>query len=138
MIAEIEDQPRVGIFWAICPPSEPVQIIAASCTLENAEPYGDCLTFGPGHFETWSAWRKTGLEGSSARALVRDYEYEAWPRGRIVYDRTLDCFNLYCDRQLMQLAMINEIILRFFLPVAQTNVLSDLHYQSAESIKFCD
>ena len=134
MTSNIELHPRVGIFWAICPLSEPVQIISTSCGLEDAELYGDCLTFGPGHFEIWSAWQKSGLEDPSARALVRAYEYEAWPRGRIVYDRTQDCFNLYCDRKMMNLAMINEIILLFFLPVARTNILADTHYQSEQNI----
>jgi hypothetical protein len=35
------------------------------------------------------------------RAIVQSYEYEVWPRGRIVFDRARDPFVLYADRKLL-------------------------------------
>jgi NAD(P)-dependent dehydrogenase (short-subunit alcohol dehydrogenase family) len=34
------------------------RLLAAGCPLDQVEPYGDCLTYGPGHYETWDHWRR--------------------------------------------------------------------------------
>jgi hypothetical protein len=67
------------------------------------------------------------------RALVRSYEYEAWPRGRIVFDRSRDQFILYADRKLLTHATIARIETKFQLPADRTEVQSDFHYQSKET-----
>src|ERR1700737_2173097 len=41
----------------------------------------------PGHYKTWAQWRRDRILDPALRALVRAYEYEDWPRGRIVFDR---------------------------------------------------
>jgi hypothetical protein len=65
--------------------------------------------------------------------LVRSYEYEDWPRGRIVFDRSRDLFILYADRKLLTPAMIARVKTHFHLPEERTEVQSDLHYQSKET-----
>jgi hypothetical protein len=67
------------------------------------------------------------------RALVRSYEYEDWPRGRIVFDRARDLFILYADRKLLTPATIARIKAQFHLPAGHTEVQSDWHYQSTET-----
>ena len=67
------------------------------------------------------------------RALVRSYEYEAWPRGRIVFDRSRDLFIRYADRKLITPATIARIAIQFHLPAERTEVQTDLHYQSPET-----
>jgi hypothetical protein len=67
------------------------------------------------------------------RALVRSYEYEDWPRGRIVFDRSRDLYILYADRKLLTLAMIARIATHFHLLVERAEVQSDVHYQSKET-----
>jgi hypothetical protein len=88
------EAPHVGIFWVV--QAEP-RLLAAGCPLDQAEPYGDCLTYGPGHYETWAQWRRDRTVEPGLRALVRSYEYEDWPRGRIVFDRSRDLFVLYAS-----------------------------------------
>jgi hypothetical protein len=127
-----ENSPLIGIFWMIFV-GDGEQLLAASCTLNKAEPYGDCLTFGPGHYEIWQGWRRSRELDAAARAVVRAYEYEDWPRGRIVFDRVEDRFNLYCDRKLMRPATIEKIQQRFGLPARRTAIEADLHYQSRET-----
>ncbi len=100
--------------------------------MDQAEPYGDCLTYGPGHYETWSQWRRDKTVDPDVRAVVRSYEYEDWPRGRIVFDRSRDLFVLYADRKLMTAEMIARIQAQFHLPKKRTEVKSDFHYQSKE------
>ena len=61
---------------------------------------------------------------------MRSYEYEDWPRGRIVYDRSHDLFILYADRKLMAPTMIARIATQIHLPAERTEIQSDFHYQS--------
>ena len=109
------------------------RLLAAGCPLDQAEPYGDCLTYGPGHYETWAHWRRDRTVDPALRAIVRSYEYEDWPRGRIVFDRARDLFIIYADRKLLTPAMITRIETQFHLPAERTEVQSDFHYQSTET-----
>jgi len=67
------------------------------------------------------------------RALVRSSEYEDWPRGRIVFDRSCDLYILYADRKLLTPAMIARIKAQFHLSEERTEVKRDFHYQSTET-----
>jgi hypothetical protein len=64
---------------------------------------------------------------------VRPYEYEDWPRGRIVFDRARDLYILYADRKLLTPAMIARIATQFHLPEDRTKIQGDWHYQSTET-----
>jgi hypothetical protein len=109
------------------------RLLAAGCPLDQAEPYGDCLTYGPGHYETWAHWRCDRTVEHALRAIVRSYEYEDWPRGRIVFDRSRDLSILYADRKLLTPATIAHIATHFHLPADRTEAQSDSHYQSTET-----
>jgi hypothetical protein len=67
------------------------------------------------------------------REIVRSYEYEDWPRGRIVFDRSRNLFILYADRKLLTPAMIARIETQFHLPADRIEFQSDFHYQSNET-----
>jgi hypothetical protein len=91
------------------------------------------VTFGPGHYETWDHWRRDRTVEPAFRGLLQAYEYEDWPRGRIVIDRVLDVSIIYADRKLLTPAMIARIETQFHLPAERTKVQSDRHYQSTET-----
>jgi hypothetical protein len=44
------ETPDVGIFWVVQTTAGETHLLAAGCPLDQAEPYGDCLTYGPGHY----------------------------------------------------------------------------------------
>ena len=67
------------------------------------------------------------------RALVRSHEYEDWPRGRIVFNQSLDLFIIDTDRKLLTPATIARLETQFQLPTERTEIQSDLHYQSTET-----
>ena len=90
------EAPHVGIFWVVQTTAGKTHLLVAGCPLDQAEPYGDCLTYGPGHYETWAQWRRDRTIDPALRAIVRSYEYEDWPRGRIVFDRSRDLFITLC------------------------------------------
>jgi hypothetical protein len=85
-------QPSLGIFWGVAG----VLVIDRS-TLEEGEPYGDCLTHAVGHYERWESWQALGAEGLRAIGFpdrIALTEYDEWPRGRIVYERLAKRFVL--------------------------------------------
>jgi hypothetical protein len=127
------ETPHLGIFWLVQTPVGKARLLAAGCPLDQAEPYGDCLTYGAGHYETWAHWRRDRPVDAALRAIARSYEYEDWPRGRIVFDRSRDLFTLYADRKLLTPATIARIATQFHLPAGRTEVTSDGHYQSKET-----
>jgi hypothetical protein len=133
-IAQCE-RPHFGIFWVAQTSNGKARLLAAGCPLDQAEPYGDCLTYGPGHYETWAHWRRDRTVEPALRAIVRSHEYEDWPRGCIVFDRSRDLFVLYADRKLLTPAMIGRVATQFHLPPQRTEVQSDLHYKSTETPK---
>jgi hypothetical protein len=69
------ETPQLGIFWVVQTTDGKAKLLAAGCPLDQAEPYGDCLTCGPGHYETWAQWRRDRTVDPALRALVRLYEY---------------------------------------------------------------
>ena len=127
------ETPHVGIFWVVQATEDEAGLLAAGCPLDQAEAYGDCLTYGPGHFETWDNWRRSRAVGPALGATVLFYEYEDWPRGRIVFDRSRELFIIYADRKLLIPATIARIATHFHLPTERTEIQSDFHYQSNET-----
>jgi hypothetical protein len=76
--------PAVGIFWRV----NGVLVLDRS-TLDEGEPYGDCITHGAGHYERWREWQAMGIARLGAIGypnLILSSEYDQWPRGRIVYE----------------------------------------------------
>jgi hypothetical protein len=127
------ETPYVGIFWLVQTSNGEARLLTAGCPLDQAEPYGDCLTYGPGHYETWAQWRRDRTVDAALRTLVRSSEYEDRPRGRIVFDRSRDLFILYADRKLLTPETITRIATQFHLPAERTEVQTDWHYQSNEA-----
>jgi hypothetical protein len=91
------------------------------------------LTFGSGHYEIWEEWRTMHNADAALRMLARVHEYEDWPRGRIVYDRSKVRFVLYADRKLMLPGTIARIQRQFAISAGRTMVETDLHYKSNET-----
>jgi hypothetical protein len=123
----------VGIFWMVETGRREARLLTAGCLLESAEPYGDFLTFPDGHYEVWGRWRNSKGTDPAMRAVVRAFEYEDWPRGRIVFERLKKRFLLYADRKLMLPGSIARIQKRFAISPDRTTVETDFHYQSTET-----
>ena len=127
------ETPHLGIFWLVQMSNGETRLLTAGFPLDQAEAYGDFLTYGSGPYETWAQWRREKTVDPALRAIVRSYEYEDWPRGRIAFDRARDVFIIYADRKLMTPAMITRIETQFHLLGKRTEVQSDWHYQSTET-----
>lgn len=120
----------VGIFWGV-PDGGRTVLITDRTTLVEAEAYGDCLTHPRGHHEVWEAWRRLGATALRRRGLppvIATHEYEAFPRGRVVYMRGLALFTLYADQCLQRPDTIADLVRLFGLTGQHHTVRSDAHY----------
>ena len=128
--------PSLGILWAVTDPHGQTYLLAHPCALADGEPYGDCITSPAAHYETWEAWRRGRPKpplALLAPIILRD-QYEHWPRGRIVYEKTTDRFVIYADRQLLTPAWLAQIKTCFHLPPEWTIARSDPHYCRSRAI----
>jgi hypothetical protein len=121
--------PAVGIFWRV----DGVLVVDRS-TLDEGDPYGDCLTHAAGHYERWQEWQALGMTRLTALGYpsrIAWTEYDQWPRGRIVYQTATQRFVLYADRRLQQPALIDALKTAFGLEDAKVKVIvrSDSHYR---------
>jgi hypothetical protein len=101
-------------------------------TLDEGEPYGDCLTHAAGHNERWESWQALDAEGLRAIGFpdrIASTEYDEWPRGRIVYETQAKRFVLYADRRLQEPGIIDALKRAFGLLQAEVVVMSDSHYR---------
>ena len=122
---------RVGIFWAVPGPGTR-QLITRMTGLAEAEAYGDFLTHPEGHAEVWEAWQALGAAGLARLGLptaIMIHEYEAFPRGRVVFHRPERRFIAYADRQLHGPAMTARIAASFGL-YEGTRLVADAHYRT--------
>ena len=130
--ADICIPPSVGIFWGV-PEEGRLVLVADRTTLDQAEAYGDCLTHPRGHHEVWEAWRRLGATALRRRGLppaIETHEYEAFPRGRVVYMRGPALFTLYADRRLQRPETVTELVQLFGLTGQPHAVRSDAHYRT--------
>lgn len=119
--------PCLGIFWRVR-----AALITERTPLDNAVPYGDCLTHDAGHVECWAAWQALGAAGLAAAGLPAEIaftDYDDWPLGRIVFDRTTRRFVIYGDRRLHNRPIIGRLATAFDLPATGVAVRSDTHYR---------
>src|SRR5271167_2013865 len=82
--------PAVGIFWRVKD-----ALVVDRSTLDEAEPYGDCLTHPVGHYDRWEEWQTfdaAHLEALGYPGVIASSEYDDWPRGRVVYERSVRYF----------------------------------------------
>ena len=108
-------------------------LIADSVPFEAAESYGDCLTYPHGHHETWARWQRLGARKLVALGLpiaIMLIEYDAVPRGRIVFNRSEQHFIIYADRRLFSQSTISRIVEKFALENEKWVIQADAHYRT--------
>jgi hypothetical protein len=123
----------IGIFWGISNPDQSWSILTDKCSLAEAEPYGDFLTFSRGHHDVWADWQRLGSAALAKRGIPRAvayHEYEEFPRGRIVYHIKEREFIIYADRQLQRPEVVADIVKLFAIPRGTYAVRSDAHYRT--------
>jgi hypothetical protein len=124
-------EPRLGIYWIVRSAAGEFRLLGHACPLPVAEEYGDCLTCPSSHIDVWASWRRGYPPEADLLPLIRLHEYEAWPRGRIVYERDAARFIVYVDPKVMLRSAVVDTIVRWFaLPAGQWLIRTDAHYRS--------
>lgn len=130
----IPKTPCVGIFWFVRD-EDITSMIFDRTPLAIAETYGDFATHAKGHYRYWEALKRRGA-GSLKRSGIPEapawYEYEEFPRGRVVYNHTTDRFVVYIDAKLRKAAFIKLIEIVFGLRAGTYEIAGDEHYQSSQ------
>lgn len=124
----------VGIFWLVGP--EPGTLVYDKVALSDAEPYGDCLTYGGGHFEYWEYLRGLGPVALAQRGLpaaIAERAYEEFPRGRIVYDQNCHAHVVFLDGRLSKEPVIARVCQAFGLATGDVTIRNDDHYRPPET-----
>ena len=119
--------PAVGIFWLVGD-----ALLIDRSVLDDAEAYGDCITHAAGHYERWEEWQALGahrLAQLGYPTLIASTEYEAWPRGRIVYEVPPARFILYADRRLQRPEIVSALKTHFGLNDSTVLIKNDAHYR---------
>jgi hypothetical protein len=124
----------VGPYWFVRDSDDGnIRLIAHRCMLTDAEKYGDCLTCPHGHYDLWEGWKLDPPEGLTS--IVRDFEYEEWPRGRVVFDFVKNQFIVYGDKQVFRHKLQGRVLEYFGIPADQVTFdMKDGHYQSTRSL----
>jgi len=135
LVMEAGNHPKdayVGPYWFIRDDSGRVFLMAHRCTLAKAEKYGEFLTCQHGHYDVWESCRARCSTDRIA-GIVRDSEYEEWPRGRVVLNSVRSRFIVYADRQIAQ-HELQRVVKHFGIPAGRVVFMRDGHYQSTRSL----
>jgi hypothetical protein len=123
----------VGPYWFVRKDSGRVLLVAHRCALADAEEYGDFLTCPHGHYDFWESWR-AGCPPDGIAGIVRDAEYEEWPRGRVVFNSVQGQFIVHGDRQVFKYWLQGRVLERFGIPAERVAFMKDGHYQSTRKL----
>ncbi|AYJ86899.1 hypothetical protein D3Y57_14320 [Sphingomonas paeninsulae] len=130
---------NVGIFWFV-PSNVPLTstMIYDLTPIAEASGYAGLKTHDRGHYEYWSSLASLGsnkLRGRGEPTIIARSEYEAYPRGRVVYDPSRQHFIIYADRRLHGQEFIDVILLWFDIPAGRFSVKGDQHYANTLPVR---
>jgi hypothetical protein len=124
---------HVGPYWFVRDDLGKLLLIAHLCALADAERYGAFLNSPHGHYDLWESWR-AGCPPNGIAGIVRDTEYEEWPRGRVVFDAVRRKFLVYADPQIFRHDLQQCVLKRFEIPSAMAVFQRDEHYASTHRL----
>lgn len=109
---------KIGIFFVVNQ-----QILADTIPVRQGEQYGNAICHG-GHYDFW----ETLIAQTPTEAAFKARAYDAYPRGRVVYQTQQKKFVLYADTCLDKntLRRISDLF-----HVANPQIARDEHYQCA-------
>jgi hypothetical protein len=122
----------VGPYRFVRDDARKVVLLAHRCALAQAEECGEFRTCPHGHFDVWEGWRAQCPAGF-VTSVLRDSEYEEWPRGRVVFNAVHDQFIVYADGQLSE-RELQHVLEHFGIPVKRVTFMRDGHYQSTRPL----
>ncbi len=112
-----ESSPKLGIFWII-----EDQIVAYTMPLARAEHAAGYANYPHGHADLWPMVVRS-------HPRLRGVGYEHVPRGRVTYEIDSGTYRLLVPPAVARdAATVARLIRHFRLPLGQTRVMADAHY----------
>ena len=109
---------KVGIFWIV-----DGELIADMVPLSHASEYGNALEHG-GHWEYWDRL----VPQTPNQFLLKDHEYDRFPRGRVLYFKNKEKIVVYADRCLWELHSQRMVQSAFGIH-SSIEFVADSHYR---------
>ena len=125
-----ENTARLGIFWFIGEGHK--SLLSDAIPVNAGQDYGDYLIYENGHYEFWEKLKNAkGANGvdNNAMWVIKNAEYEQFPRGRVAFNKANRKFVIYIDRVLYSKFYLEKIIASFCLTDKNIEVRFDEHYQ---------
>jgi hypothetical protein len=114
--------PEVGIFWAANG-----ALILDGVSLEEAESWGQFKNYPGSHEKMWRRYQRVDT-------VLKDMEYDAPPRRRVVYDTVAKRFHLYADACILRNeTLVTQIRSDLHLP-PEVEAAPDDHYRCAKCL----
>ena len=129
-------RPRIGLFWMVEDRGR-AALIACAVPLAEAVAYGEMLTIEIGQSDHWAAPARRGgrnLRSACVPSAPLWSEYEEWPRGRVLFDRTSGRFVIRADPQLHRPDRVARIARYFGFGAASVTLLPDDHHRSTRRL----
>ncbi len=122
--------PLLGIFSVAIDRAGGMRLLARTCPVYAAEPYGESLTFPPGYHETWRSGA-TARFRRPHRGCTPSSPPSSTTHGRVVLDTATGRFSVSADRQLLDAARVARMLSAFALPSTWTIIGTDPHRSRA-------
>ena len=126
--------PRVGIFWFIQEPGQPPTILADTAFVEQGKTEGNYIRGFTNHDTAWRALKRIRYSKEAMRFLD-DSGPDDLPRGRVVFNTAVKCFEVYLHKQLVSPEFEQDILAHFHLTAEETSFTADPSY-TAERFTF--
>jgi hypothetical protein len=120
-------EPQVGIIYYI-----KNELFIDGTPVSMGEPYGDFLNHPTGHSQYWDMIVKLLVRHRGLLEL-KDFEYDYYPRGRVIYDKKKEEFIIYLDKTLIDKDnLVSEIKEELNLTGQKARLATDSHYWHRE------
>jgi hypothetical protein len=110
--------PKVGIFWVVRG-----ELVILGTPVSDGEGYGENAIYGPSHYDKWRELQQNGV-------VPQECEYEEFPRGRVMFNRSTQTYLLLADGCILaNKRLLGQIMAEMHLPRKRTVMDADSHYR---------
>jgi hypothetical protein len=109
---------KVGIFWVVRG-----NLVTVGVAVSEATGYGEYTIYEPSHYDKWRELQRDDV-------VPRECEYEEFPRGRVMFNRSTETYLLLADRCILgNKRLLGQIMAEMHLPRNRTVTDTDGHYR---------
>ena len=119
----LKPEARVGIFWVVNG-----ELLIDSTPLSEGEQYNDFKIHPRDHISVWATFQQKGT-------VSPEFEYEEFPRGRVMFNSKTQRFTLLADRCILRDKNVVRRIMSELRSPRNTETGTDLHYRCSRCLR---